>query len=178
MIAVRGRKRPLNTKMRYLVEFAMAREDATSYNRAGLYLVDGNRMNTRIARVLRQNGAKPTAQRMALAEILFSQPQHVCAEDLLDNARDTGMRVSKATIYNTLNLFVRSGLLREINVDANRRYYDSTITPHHHFYNVDTGELVDIPRGSVRLADLPDWPPGTEPAGVELVVKVRQRKVA
>ena len=164
--------------MRQLVEFSMARGDATSYNRAGLYLVDGDSMNNRIARVLRQNGAKPTAQRMALAEILFSHPQHVCAEDLLDTARETGMRISKATIYNTLNLFVRCGLLREINVDANRRYYDSTITPHHHFYNVDTGELVDIPRGSVRLADLPDLPPGTEPAGVELVVKVRQRKVA
>ena len=133
-------------------------------------------MNIRIARVLRQHGAKPTAQRMALAGILFSQPQHVCAEELLDTARDTGMRVSKATIYNTLNLFVECGLLREINVDAHRRYYDSTITPHHHFYNIDTGELVDIPRGSVRLADLPDLPAGTEPAGVELVVKVRQRK--
>ena len=156
----------------------MAQRHATSYNRAGLYLVDGRIMNDRIARVLRQHGAKPTAQRMALAEILFSEPQHVCAEDLLDTARETGMRISKATIYNTLNLFVGFGLLREINVDANRRYYDSTITPHHHFYNVDTGELVDIPRGSVRLADLPDLPPGTEPAGVELVVKVRLRKVA
>ena len=135
-------------------------------------------MNIRIARVLRQHDAKPTVQRMALAEILFSQPQHVCAEGLLDHARDSGMRVSKATIYNTLKLFVRCGLLREINVDANRRYYDSTITPHHHFYNVDTGELVDIPKGSVRLAELPDLPPGTEPAGVELVVKVRQRKTA
>ena len=112
---------------------------------------------------------------MDLAGILFSEPQHVCAEELLDTARDLGMRVSKATIYNTLNLFVECGLLREINVDAHRRYYDSTITPHHHFYNIDTGELVDIPRGSVRLADLPDLPAGTEPAGVELVVKVRQR---
>ncbi len=133
-------------------------------------------MNSRIARVLRQHGAKPTSQRMALAEILFSHPQHVCAEDLLDRARDDGMTISKATIYNTLNLFVQCGLLREINVDANCRYYDSTITPHHHFFNVDNGELVDIPRSSVRLAELPDLPPGTEPAGVELVVKVRQRR--
>ena len=153
----------------------MAMCHATSYNRPGLYLVDGRKMNDRIARVLRQHGAKPTAQRMDLAGILFSEPQHVCAEELLDTARDTGMQVSKATIYNTLNLFVECGLLREINVDAHRRYYDSTITPHHHFYNIDTGELVDIPRGSVRLADLPDLPAGTEPAGVELVVKVRQR---
>lgn len=133
-------------------------------------------MNSRIARVLRQHGAKPTSQRMALAEILFSHPQHVCAEELLDRVRDAEMKISKATIYNTLNLFVQCGLLREINVDAHCRYYDSTITPHHHFFNVDTGELVDIPRSSVRLAELPDLPPGTEPAGVELVVKVRQRR--
>ena len=58
-----------------------------------------------------------------------------------------GSRVSKATVYNTLNLFCERGLLRTVDVDPSRQYYDSSIESHHHFYNVDTGELIDIPRG-------------------------------
>lgn len=131
-------------------------------------------MKERIARVLRQHGAKPTGQRMALAEILFARPQHLCADDLLAQALEQGIGVSKATVYNTLNLFVRCGLLREITVDANRLYYDSTTTPHYHVYNVDTGELRDVPRHDIKLSKLPPLPEGTEQAGVEIVVKIRQ----
>jgi Fur family iron response transcriptional regulator len=132
-------------------------------------------MNVSVPELLRQNGAQPTAQRVALAEILFAKPQHLSAEDLLEQARRHGVRVSKATVYNTLNLFVECGLVREVNVDGSRVYYDPTMSPHHHIYNVDTGELTDIPYDAVRLAELPELPPGTETTGVEVVVRVRQR---
>ena len=132
-------------------------------------------MNVAVTEMLRQKGAQPTAQRVALAEILFAKPQHLSAEELLERARRKGVRVSKATVYNTLNLFVDCGLVREVNVDGSRVYYDPTMTPHHHIYNVDTGELTDIPYDAVQLAELPELPPGTETAGVEVVVKVRRR---
>ena len=132
-------------------------------------------MNVAVTEMLRQKGAQPTAQRVALAEILFAKPQHLSAEELLERARRHGVRVSKATVYNTLNLFVDCGLVREVNVDGSRVYYDPTMTPHHHIYNVDTGELTDIPYDAVQLAGLPELPPGTETAGVEVVVKVRRR---
>ena len=132
-------------------------------------------MNVAVTEMLRQKGAQPTAQRVALAEILFAKPQHLSAEELLERARRKGVQVSKATVYNTLNLFVDCGLVREVNVDGSRVYYDPTMTPHHHIYNVDTGELTDIPYDAVQLAELPELPPGTETAGVEVVVKVRRR---
>lgn len=129
-----------------------------------------------IAQTLSDHGAQPTAQRLALAEIIFARPQHLSADELLTEAIKADIRVSKATVYNTLNLFVRCGLVREVNVDGERVYYDSTMSPHHHFFNVDTGELTDIPPDAVRLETLPDLPPGTEPDSVEVIVRVRQKR--
>jgi len=128
------------------------------------------------AQILSNHGAQPTAQRLALAEVIFSRPQHLSADELLTAAIAADIRVSKATVYNTLNLFVRCGLVRELNVDGERVYYDSTMAPHHHFFNVDTGELTDIPNDAVRLAALPELPAGTEPDSVEVIVRVRQKR--
>ena len=139
-------------------------------------LID-SRMETReeIAQRLARHGAKPTAQRLLLAEMLFARPQHISAEQLLKRARATGMRVSKATVYNTLNLFVECGLLRALTVDRDRVYYDSTVEPHHHFYNVDTGEMIDVPESAVDVAALPAAPAGTEAEGYEVIIRVRNR---
>lgn len=139
-------------------------------------LID-SRMETReeIAQRLIRHGAKPTAQRLLLAELLFARPQHISAEQVLKRARATGMRVSKATVYNTLNLFVECGLLRALTVDRDRVYYDSTVEPHHHFYNVDTGEMIDVPESAVDVAALPEAPAGTEAEGYEVIIRVRNR---
>jgi len=128
-----------------------------------------------IANRLARHGAKPTTQRLKLAELVFERPQHVSAEQLLKAARARGIRVSKATVYNTLNLFVECGLLRELVVDRDRVYYDSTAHAHHHFYNVDTGEMIDIPAESVSFAGVPSAPHGTEQDGVEVIIRVRNR---
>ncbi len=133
-------------------------------------------MNTDIAKILEKHGHKVTSQRVALAEIMFARPQHLCADALLELAREAGVRVSKATVYNTLNLFAECGVVREVNVDGSRIYYDSTTHPHHHLFNMDTGELTDLPEESVRLAELPPLPDDTEAVGVEVVVKVRSRR--
>lgn len=84
-----------------------------------------------------------------------------------------GSRVSKATVYNTLNLFCDKGLLRTVNVDPSRQFYDPTVHSHHHFYNVDTGELTDIPQDAISLDVGTPLPTGTEEAGVEVVIRVR-----
>ena len=76
--------------------------------------------------------------------------------------------------FNTLNLFTDRGLVRECVVDPERRFYDSTPSPHHHFYNVDTGELTDIPADGIRFESLPDMPGGSHMESVEVVIKVRQ----
>ena len=133
-------------------------------------------MKMHIINALEKHGAKVTSQRVALAEILFARPQHLSADALLEAARRAGVRVSKATVYNTLNLFAECGLVREVNVDGTRIYYDSTTHPHHHLFNVDTGELTDLPEDSVRLAEMPELPDGTEAAGLEVVVRIRNSR--
>jgi Fur family iron response transcriptional regulator len=83
--------------------------------------------------------------------------------------------VSKATVYNTLNLFSERGLVKECLVDPIRKFYDSTTHPHHHFYNVDTGELSDIPDTMVNFQKLPQLPDGTRRESVEVLIKVRNQ---
>ena len=125
--------------------------------------------------VLRDHGINPSAQRVAVAEYILHTDEHPSADEVWNRVTRRFPHVSRATVYNTLNLFVDCGLIREVNVDSSRIYYDPTMTPHHHIYHVDTGELTDIPYDAVQLAELPELPPGTETAGVEVVVKVRRR---
>jgi len=126
-----------------------------------------------ISKLLIEHGLQVTAQRLDIAEYVLSRPQHVSAEQILVAMRERGSRVSKATVYNTMNLFSERGLVRTVEVDPERLYYDSTCEPHHHFFNVDTGELTDIPSDQVRLALDTELPIGTEQDGVEIVIRIR-----
>ena len=126
--------------------------------------------------LLDRHGILTTAQRVEIAEILLERPQHMSAEQIIDRLRDAGSNVSKATVYNSLKLFVEKGLVKELIVDPERRFYDSKTHAHHHFYNVDTGRLSDIDEDEVRFADLPELPEGTECEGIELLIRVRARQ--
>jgi Fur family iron response transcriptional regulator len=125
--------------------------------------------------ILEQHGIRPTSQRLKVAEILLTAPRHLTAEQILATLRESTGHVSKATVYNTLNLFVDQGLAREIHADPERCVYDSTMAPHHHFQNVDTGEMTDIWPEDLSFAHLPPLPPGTEIESVDVVIRVRRK---
>ncbi len=129
-----------------------------------------------IREFLQAHGVTPTSQRLEVAQILFARPQHLSADQILAAVRATGSHVSKATVYNTLNLFVEKGLVREVNVEPSRLYYDSTTVPHHHIFNVDTGELTDIEPDAIGFSSLPQLPEGTETDGVHVVIRVRNKR--
>lgn len=131
-----------------------------------------------ISELLVGRGVMPTPQRLDVAEIILSRPQHLSAEQIIAAMRKTGSRVSKATVYNTLNLFCERNLVKTVEVDSSRQFYDSTIEPHHHFYNVETGELIDIPEDALRLEVGAPLPPGTEEAGVDVVIRLRSRRAS
>jgi Fur family iron response transcriptional regulator len=114
-----------------------------------------------------------TKQRRVIADTLFACHQHVTAEQLYEAVRETGARVSKATVYNTLGLFVRKGLVREIFIDSSRTFYDSNISHHHHFYNVDTGDLIDIKERLAPHFIDQELPEGTAMEMVDIVIRVR-----
>ncbi|MFA5626930.1 MAG: Fur family transcriptional regulator [Thiohalomonadaceae bacterium] len=126
-----------------------------------------------IIELLQQHDVSPSRQRVEIAQALFAQPQHISAEQLLAQVNVNEARVSRATIYNTLNLFARKGLVREIIVDPSRVFYDSTTTEHQHFFNIDTGELYDAPGPILDRTTLPALPEGTEVAGVDVIIRIR-----
>ena len=123
---------------------------------------------------LKSAGITPTQQRVEIAQILLAQPQHMSAEQVLKVVNRDGAVVSKATVYNTLGLFAKRGLVREVIVDPSKVFYDSNTGPHHHFFNVDTGELTDIESDEVNIAEIPTLPEGTEAAGVDVIIRLRQ----
>jgi len=127
-----------------------------------------------IAEQLREVGITPTQQRVQIAEILFARPQHLSADQILAVVNSNGPIASKATIYNTLGLFARKGLVREVIVDPSKVFYDSNTSAHHHFYNVDSGELTDIDAKEVMIPNLPDLPANTQPAGVDIIFRIRK----
>ena len=128
------------------------------------------------AELLREHDVFPTQQRIEVARILLGHRRHMSAEQVMACVNGEGRStVSKATIYNTLGLFARKGLLREVIVDPSKVFYDSNTGPHHHFYNVDTGVLADVDPDGFNIAALPEPPLGTEVDGVEIVVRVRNR---
>ena len=124
---------------------------------------------------LRAAGLRPTRQRVTLGWLLFAKgDRHVTAEMLFDEARTVKAAVSMATIYNTLHQFTSAGLLREIVVEGSRAFFDTNPSPHAHFLLEETGALVDIPMGDLRLADPPKAPDGYEIDRVEMIIRVKR----
>lgn len=129
-----------------------------------------------IARLLRDHGILPTQQRLMIARVLFGCQQHYSADLVMTSVNEGRDRVSKATVYNTLGLFARNGLVREVIVDPTRVFYDPNMTNHHHFYNVDSGELTDIDSADLQIRELPTLPAGTVAEGVDVIIRLRSDK--
>lgn len=121
-------------------------------------------------------GLKLTEQRVRIASVLMSAPQHLTAEQILAAVRASGERVSKATVYNTLKVFAQHGLVRQVHLDPERSVYDSTRAPHHHFHDLETGELRDIRPDEIVFSRLPELPEGMEAESVEVVIRLRRKR--
>lgn len=126
-----------------------------------------------IKAILEQAGIMPTSQRIEIALIMLGCPQHLSADQLLALVNCNGAGVSKATIYNTLGLFARKGIIREVLVDPNRIFYDSNTDDHCHVYNEDTGTLTDVSINYLPPATLPPLPEGTTLVDIDVIIRVR-----
>jgi len=124
---------------------------------------------------LRAAGLRPTRQRVALAGLLFrSGDRHVTAEALHEEAAKAGVRVSLATVYNTLHQFTEAGMLNEVVVDSGKAYFDTNIGDHQHFYVEEEGALIDIPGESIAVAGVPPPPKGMAVERVDVVVRIKR----
>lgn len=122
---------------------------------------------------LEHGGITPTAQRVVIARELFSRRAHLSADEIFGLVNEGEGQVSKATVYNTLGLFAEKGLVREVIVDPSKTVYDPNVAPHHHFYNVVTGQLVDIDAAGMEVRGLPPIPEGTSIDGIEVIVRLK-----
>lgn len=127
-----------------------------------------------LEKLLQARGILPTQQRLHIAAVLFERQQHLSADKVMQLVNGEHNLVSKATVYNTLGLFAKAGLIREVIVDPARVFYDSNTSGHHHFYNIDTGELTDIDNDSMEISMLPEMPEGTVATGVDVIIRVRR----
>ena len=126
-----------------------------------------------MAGLLREHGINPTHQRIEIAYALFSHQAHLSADQIMAIVNDRHSETSKATVYNTLNLFKQHKLVREVIVDPSKVFYDPNTGPHHHFYNLESGELIDIDAHDVQIQGLPALPTGMVTEGVDVIIRIR-----
>jgi Fur family iron response transcriptional regulator len=126
---------------------------------------------------LQSAGLRATPKRIAIGGLLFDgQDRHVTADDVAVLARKSGVRVSLATVYNTLNQFVSAGLMKRITLDTDRTYFDTNVSQHHHLFFEENGVLHDIPGDSIRVEGLPDIPAGAKVRAIEVIVRMTGEK--
>jgi len=126
-----------------------------------------------MAGLLRAHGINPTHQRIEIAYALFGRLEHLSADQIMDIVNERHSETSKATVYNTLNLFKQQKLIREVIVDPSKVFYDPNTTPHHHFFNLASGELTDIEGDAVQIQGLPALPDGMVTEGVDVIIRIR-----
>jgi len=125
------------------------------------------------AKLLRASGITPTHQRIEIAQVLFEKRWHPSADQIMAAVNVGYPETSKATVYNTLKLFLEKGLVRALIVDPSKVFYDSNTSVHHHFYDVVSGEVTDICAEDLRIDGLPPLPAGMVTAGIDIIVRTR-----
>lgn len=122
---------------------------------------------------LQAAGLRATPKRIAIGGLLLDGvDRHVTADDVAVIARKAGVRVSLATVYNTLNQFVAAGLMKRITLDTDRTYFDTNVSDHHHLFFEENGVLHDIPGDNIRVEGLPPIPSGSKVRSVEVIVRM------
>ncbi len=125
-----------------------------------------------ISERLEKVGLRPTRQRLALGELLFGcGDRHVTAEILHGEAEHAGVRVSLATVYNTLHQFTAAGLLREVAIEGARTYFDTNTSDHCHFFIESNGELIDVDV-DMPFGPLPEIPEGKKVSRVDVLIRL------
>ncbi len=101
--------------------------------------------------ILRRHGIQPTPQRLAVAQVVLSRQSHPSAEEAWAKVRRRCPTISRATVYNTLHLFVKKGLMRQQLLKEGLALFDAEVRPHHHFIDEQTGKVYDVPWEALRV---------------------------
>ena len=129
-----------------------------------------------IFKKLRTSGLRPTKQRVEIAKFLFDRDKtfHFTVEGLENHlAKKTSLKIALATIYNTVHAFKKAGHLNEVDVRGKKTYFDTNVKNHHHFYDNETSELIDIEANEIVIQKIPKAPNGKKIKNVEVFINLK-----
>ena len=129
-----------------------------------------------IFKKLRSSGLRPTKQRVEIAKFLFERDKtfHFTVESLENHlAKKTTSKIALATIYNTVHAFKKAGHLNEVDVRGKKTYFDTNVKNHHHFYDNETSELIDIEASEIVIQKIPKAPSGKKIKNVEVFINLK-----
>ena len=124
---------------------------------------------------LRESGLRPTKQRIKICEVLFNSTEtfHFTIKDLVKIIENqSNIKVSLATVYNTVHAFNKKGYLKEIPINSSQSYYDTNISHHHHFFDEDENKLIDIDQNDVDEVMIKKTIPGKKIKSIEVIAKI------
>jgi len=125
---------------------------------------------------LKENGLKPTSQRnLIVKQLLNGRNRHFTAEDLYDEMKLKKIRISLATIYNTLHSFVEKKILKLVSIKEGKTIFCTNMKNHYHFFNTKTGRLIDIPCDEIKILKLPKVPKGTKINNIEITINLNAK---
>ena len=124
---------------------------------------------------LRKSGLRPTKQRIKICEVLFDTDKtfHFTIKELVKIIENqANIKVSLATVYNTVHAFIKKGYLKEIPLNSSQSYYDTNVSHHHHFFDVEENKLIDIDQDDVDEINIRKKNQGKKIRSVEVIAKI------
>jgi len=135
----------------------------------------GANMRPDVVRILEEHGIQPSAQRVAVAEYVLHTVDHPSADKVWSDVKRTFPMISRATVYNTLRLFVEKGLLRELHLAPESVLFDPNTDRHHHFIDEQTGRIYDIAWDQLDVTHVRPLP-GFQVHDYQVVMRGRKRR--
>ena len=129
-----------------------------------------------ILKKLRSSKLRPTKQRVEIAKFLFEREKtfHFTVESLNKILiKKSTSKIALATIYNTVHAFKAAGHLSEVEVRGNKTYFDTNVSNHHHFYDSENSELIDIDANEIVIQKIPKAPNGKKIKNVEVFINLK-----
>ena len=139
-----------------------------------------NHKNKLYAAKLRSSNLRPTKQRLEISQYLFDREKtfHFTVDDLgkVFNSKNSSNKISLATLYNTVHAFKKAGHLREVFINRDRSSFDTNVSSHHHFFDEQKNELIDIDSSLIKVNRIPKPPRGKLVKNIEVIIKVESEK--
>ena len=124
---------------------------------------------------LRTSGLRPTKQRVEICKILFDRKEtfHFTIDRLKKIIeKNIKSKISLATVYNTVHAFKNNGYVKEISLHGNKTFFDTNSENHHHLYDQETGDLLDIRNEDILLSKVPPLPKGKKIKKIEITISI------